>query len=625
MEGLVELGRLGAIVPKTITAQPRAGNRALAHDRNRRWHAQLDRLGQRRHRQPSWRITCRIWPACATPIVVSIAGHDLDEFVAMAARLDGRAGRGRAGTEHFVPERERRSRFWHRSGRCAARRGRGRARACRLPVLAKLTPNVTDIASIAQAAADGGADAISAINTCLGMAVDWRRRRPLLGNGMGGLSGPAIKPIALRAVYQIARAVTIPVVGIGGIATIDDVMEFIVAGASAVQIGTANFYNPTATMTILDALPGAIAELGATSVGPLVGTLQSPAAAVDDSAVLATERTSAVTRRRSARKPLSTKHPHEIRSAMRVLSGIQPTGRPHWGNYFGAIRQYIDLQDEDASYYFIANLHALTTVRDAELLRQYTLDAAIDLLGAGARSDAGHAVRAIGRARGLGAVLDAADRHADGPARAPPRLQGQEGQGTAGRRGPVHVSGVDGGRHPGLRLRHGAGRRRPVAAHRSLPRSGGQLQSSLRPGVRDAQGQDSRRLGQSARHRRREDVEELQQHAGDLRRPQGAAQEDHADHDRFAADGPAEGSAGGSPVSTVFAGGQPGRARGDGRPLSPRRIRLRRSEKGPGRRRPNGILPSRDATSAAGRRSRSASSAILADGAVRAARRPPRC
>ncbi len=96
----------------------------------------------------------------------------------------------------------------------------------------------------------------------------------MLGNGMGGLSGPAIKPIALRAVYQVARAVDMPVIGIGGIATIDDVMEFLVAGATAVQIGTANFYNPTATMTILDELPGAVAELGAASVAEVVGTLK---------------------------------------------------------------------------------------------------------------------------------------------------------------------------------------------------------------------------------------------------------------------------------------------------------------------------------------------------------------
>jgi dihydroorotate dehydrogenase (NAD+) catalytic subunit len=134
---------------------------------------------------------------------------------------------------------------------------------------------VTDVAQIARAAEAGGADAISLINTCLGMAIDWRRRRPMLGNVMGGLSGPAIKPIALRCVYQAARAVKTPLVGIGGIATLDDVMEFLVAGASAVQIGTANFYNPTVSMKILDALPAALVQLGACSVDDVVGTLKS--------------------------------------------------------------------------------------------------------------------------------------------------------------------------------------------------------------------------------------------------------------------------------------------------------------------------------------------------------------
>ena len=148
------------------------------------------------------------------------------------------------------------------------------ARRARCPILAKLTPNVTDIAEIARAAEAGGADALSLVNTCLGMAVDWRRRRPILGNVLGGLSGPAIKPIALRIVYQVARAVKIPLVGIGGIATVDDVMEFLVAGATAVQIGTANFYNPVASMQILDALPAALTELGAKSVAEVIGTLE---------------------------------------------------------------------------------------------------------------------------------------------------------------------------------------------------------------------------------------------------------------------------------------------------------------------------------------------------------------
>jgi dihydroorotate dehydrogenase (NAD+) catalytic subunit len=144
-----------------------------------------------------------------------------------------------------------------------------------LPIIAKLTPNVTRITEIAQAAADGGADAISLINTVLGMAIDWRRRRPILGNVLGGLSGPAIKPIALRCVYQVAQAVDTPLIGIGGIGTIDDVLEFLVAGASAVQIGTANYYDPTVTMKLLDALPAALAAAGVSSVRELVGTLQT--------------------------------------------------------------------------------------------------------------------------------------------------------------------------------------------------------------------------------------------------------------------------------------------------------------------------------------------------------------
>jgi len=155
----------------------------------------------------------------------------------------------------------------------------GARAACTLPIIAKLTPNVTNIASIARSAADGGADAISVINTVLGMGVDWRHRRPLLGGGMGGLSGPAIKPIALRCVYQVAQAVTAPVIGIGGIATVDDVLEFMVAGATAVQLGTVNFYNPTVSMKILDALPAALAEAGAKRVSDVVGTLQLPGTA----------------------------------------------------------------------------------------------------------------------------------------------------------------------------------------------------------------------------------------------------------------------------------------------------------------------------------------------------------
>jgi dihydroorotate dehydrogenase (NAD+) catalytic subunit len=148
--------------------------------------------------------------------------------------------------------------------------------SCRLPVIAKLTPNVTSVVPIAQAVADAGADAVSLVNTFQGMAIDWKRRRPILGNVMGGLSGPAIKPLALRIVWQVAAQVKIPIIGVGGIQNIDDVMEFLVAGASAVQVGTANFYNPGVACEIVNQLPGALESLQASGVHDVVGSLTLP-------------------------------------------------------------------------------------------------------------------------------------------------------------------------------------------------------------------------------------------------------------------------------------------------------------------------------------------------------------
>ena len=271
MERLVDLARLGAILPKTVTPQPRAGNapwRTVETAAGMLNSIGLDNDGIEafiEHHLP-------YLAGVGAPIVVSIAGRDLDEFVAMAARLDGLSGVAGLELNISCPNVSGGVDFGTDETMCR-RVVEGVRAACGLPILAKLTPNVTNIAAIAKAAAAGGADAISAINTCLALGVDWRKRKTLLGAGMGGLSGPAIKPIALRCVYQIARAVDIPVVGIGGIGTLDDVMEFLVSGASAVQIGTANFYHPTASMEILDRLPAAIAELGAGSVNQVVGTL----------------------------------------------------------------------------------------------------------------------------------------------------------------------------------------------------------------------------------------------------------------------------------------------------------------------------------------------------------------
>jgi tRNA-dihydrouridine synthase len=148
------------------------------------------------------------------------------------------------------------------------------------PIIAKLTPNVTDIVPIAQAAEAGGADSLSLINTYVGMAVDWRRRRPRLAGVTGGLSGPAIKPLALRLVWLVSRACKIPVIGIGGIMNADDVLDFLVTGAAAVQLGTVQFIRPRVALEILDGLDAAMDELGISNIRELVGSLETERQAI---------------------------------------------------------------------------------------------------------------------------------------------------------------------------------------------------------------------------------------------------------------------------------------------------------------------------------------------------------
>lgn len=271
MAKLVDLSRLGGILPKTITKEPRQGNAPWRTVETAS--GMLNSIGLDNDGIDAFVAHHLPYLASLEPtLVVSIAGRTHDEFVAMAAQLAEHEGVGAVELNVSCPNVSGGVDFGTDPAMCEKLVAECRT-ACRHPLIAKLTPNVTSVPEMATAAAQGGADALSLVNTCLGMAIDWRARKPLLGNVMGGLSGPAIKPIALRAVYQAAEATDTPIIGIGGIATIDDVMEFLVAGATAVQLGTVNFYNPTASMTILDALPGALAELGASSVAEVVGTL----------------------------------------------------------------------------------------------------------------------------------------------------------------------------------------------------------------------------------------------------------------------------------------------------------------------------------------------------------------
>jgi dihydroorotate dehydrogenase (NAD+) catalytic subunit len=272
MERIVDLKRLGAILPKTITQEPRAGNipwRTVETTAGLLNSIGLDNDGVDAflaHHLP-------YLAGIGTPIIVSVAGRNHDEFVSLARQVGESPGVAAVELNISCPNVAHGVDFGADPALCGRLVAAVRE-SCPVPIIAKLTPNVTSIAAIAKAASEAGADAISLINTVLGMAIDWRKRKPMLGNIVGGLSGPAIKPIALRCVYQAAQAVETPLIGIGGVATIDDVMEFLVVGASAVQIGTANYYDPQVSMKLLDQLPGALATLGASSVQEVVGTLK---------------------------------------------------------------------------------------------------------------------------------------------------------------------------------------------------------------------------------------------------------------------------------------------------------------------------------------------------------------
>lgn len=274
MAGFVRLDRLGGVIPKTVTFRPRAGNatprtvetasgllNAIGLDN--------DGIGHfRTHHLPYLR-------AVGTAVIANIAGEDEDQFVAMAEMIGGDAGLDAVELNVSCPNVSHGLDLGI-DANAVARLVRRVREVCPLPVIAKLTPNVTDIVAIAEAAAEGGADAVSLVNTFRGLVVDWRKRRPILANDVGGLSGPAIKPLALRMVWDVARALpALPVIGIGGIATAGDALEFLVAGATAIQVGTANFYDPTASERLLDDLIRLLEETGTSDVNELIGTLRS--------------------------------------------------------------------------------------------------------------------------------------------------------------------------------------------------------------------------------------------------------------------------------------------------------------------------------------------------------------
>jgi dihydroorotate dehydrogenase (NAD+) catalytic subunit len=208
------------------------------------------------------------------PILVNIAGKSVEEYAELAKRLDGVPGVSALELNISCPNVAG-GLDYGTDPSLTREVVRAVKQACGLPVIPKLSPNVTDITVIARAAADGGADALSLINTLLGVAIDPHTRRPKIHTVTGGLSGPAIKPVALRMVWQVAETVPLPLIGIGGIQTGEDAVEFLLAGATAVQVGTATFVDPRAPLKVRDGIAAYCARHGLLDVRSLVGTLRT--------------------------------------------------------------------------------------------------------------------------------------------------------------------------------------------------------------------------------------------------------------------------------------------------------------------------------------------------------------
>jgi len=210
-----------------------------------------------------------------TAVIVNIFGYSLEEYVGVAERLDGVPGVSGLEVNISCPNVKAGGIVFGTNLTAAFDLLSAVRRATKLPVIAKLSPNVTDITEFAKAARDAGCDGLSLINTLLGMAIDVRSRRPRLANCTGGLSGPAIRPVAVRMVWQAAKAVNLPIIGMGGIMTAEDALEFILAGASAVAVGTANFVNPRATVAVSEGIEAFLEQQHIGSVRELVGQVRT--------------------------------------------------------------------------------------------------------------------------------------------------------------------------------------------------------------------------------------------------------------------------------------------------------------------------------------------------------------
>lgn len=268
---VVDVERLGAICCKGTTLRPRVGN--VTPRVTETPAGMLNSIGLQ---NPGVDVVVRkygpTWQSWHVPVIVNVAGESIDDYVEVVRRLDGVPGISGIELNISCPNVGKGGLQFAIDPEAAGAVTAAVRAATGLPLLVKLSPNVADVRPIARAIEAAGADAISAINTLSGIAIGPGRRRPLLGNVYGGLSGPAIKPVALRIVYEVAQVVDIPIIAIGGVAELADVLDFLAAGAVAVQVGTVLFADPTLPIRLVDELAAECRRLGLSSYAPLIGT-----------------------------------------------------------------------------------------------------------------------------------------------------------------------------------------------------------------------------------------------------------------------------------------------------------------------------------------------------------------
>jgi dihydroorotate dehydrogenase (NAD+) catalytic subunit len=267
---LVDVNRLGAVVSKAITLRPRDGNaqpRIVETPSGMLNAIGLQNVGL----EACIREKAPVWASWHVPVIANVAGFTIDEYVRVVEALSATPGVAAIELNISCPNVAAEGKTFGLTCEDAAMVTSATRSVCAVPLIVKLSPNVTDIVEIAVAVVEAGADALSLINTIPGMVIDVRARRPLLANLTGGLSGPAIRPIAVRMVWQVAQVVDVPIIGIGGVTCAADALQFIMAGATAVQVGTSTFVNPRTALEVVDGLEAFLDAEGIDDVNELIG------------------------------------------------------------------------------------------------------------------------------------------------------------------------------------------------------------------------------------------------------------------------------------------------------------------------------------------------------------------